>query len=292
MKQRGVVLLKEEGHPVQKCCQLLKLSSSRFYEWTKQLPSKRNIKKDLLTGEIKKAFKGSKATYGSPRIHKKLQRNGHKVGENTVAQVMAEEGLVARRKRAFRPKTTQNNPKDRKSARVFKIEEHRATRPNEYWASDLTYIPTDKEGFVYLVTVMDLYNREIKGWDLSASMGAENTKNALLEALRSTPGQLGGLVFHSDQGAQYSADIVRNKLSLLDITQSMSRKGNCYDNAFAESFFSTLKTELPRSRFKDLEDARKEIFEYIEIWYNRERLHSSLGYLSPLDYSGHNRHVA
>ena len=292
MKQRGVVLLKKEGHPVKKCCELLKFSTSRFYDWKKGLASKRSCKKNLLIGEIKKAFEKSKGTYGSPRIHKKLQREGHRVGENTVATIMAKEGIAARRKRAFRPKTTWNNPSDRKSARVFKIEEHKANRPNEFWASDLTYIPTEKEGFVYLVTVMDIYNREIKGWDLSDSMKAENTKNALLEALRTTPGQLGGLVFHSDQGSQYCADIVRNKLALLEITQSMSRKGNCYDNAFAESFFSTLKTELPRKKFKDLEDAKKAIFEYIEGWYNRERLHSSLGYLSPMDYIRQNRHVA
>ena len=206
-------------------------------------------------------FEESKAIYGSPRIHRRLQRDGHAVGENTVAKLMAGEGLRARRKRGFRPKTTLNNPNARKSARVFKIRDHKAIRLNQYWVSDLTYIPTDREGFVYLVTVMDLYNREIKGWNLSSSMEAENTKDALLEALRKAPGRLNSLVFHSDQGSQYCADIVRDKLSLLKITQSMSRKGNCYDNAFAESFFSTLKTELPRKKFRDLEDARREIFQ-------------------------------
>ena len=291
MKQRGVVLLKDEGHPVKKCCQLLTLSSSGFYHWRKKLPSKQSTKRALLKGKIRKAFEDSKATYGSPRIHKKLQQDGHVVGENTVANLMAENGLRARRKRGFRPKTTRNNPNDRKSARVFKIEDHKAIGPNQFRASDLTYIPTEREGFIYLVTVMDIYNREVRGLNLSSSMEAENTKDALLEALRTTPGPLDTLVFHSDQGSQYCADIVRDKLSLLNITQSMSRKGNCYDNAFAESFFSSLKTELPRKKFADLEDARKEIFKYIE-WYNRERLHSSLGYLSPLDYSGHNRHVA
>ena len=291
MKQHGVVLLKEEGHPVKKCCQLLKLSTSGFYHWKKEPPFKQSRENILLKGKVRKVFEDSKGTYGSPRIHKKLRQNGHRIGENTVAKIMAEEGLRARRKRGFRPKTTRNNPNDRKSARVFKIEDHEAVRPNQFWASDLTYIPTEREGFVYLVTVMDLYNREIKGWNLSNSMEAENTKTALLEALRVTPGRLEGLVFHSDQGSQYCANIIRDKLSLLKITQSMSRKGNCYDNAFAESFFSTLKTELPRKKFTDLEEARKEIFKYIE-WYNRERLHSSLGYLSPLDYSGHNRHVA
>jgi len=290
VKQHGVALLKDEGHPVQKCCRLLKVSASGFYRWNKRLPSK-SAGKALLKRQIKRAFENSKATYGSPRVHKKLQQEGHVVGENTVAGLMAEEGLRARRKKAFRPQTTKSNPKDRKSARVFKIEDHMATGPNQFWVSDLTYIPTEKEGFVYLVTVMDIHNREIKGWNLSNSMEAENTKDALLKALKMTSGPLDGLVFHSDQGAQYCADIVRDKLSLLKVTQSMSRRGNCYDNAFAESFFSSLKAELPRRKFTDLEDAGKEIFRYIE-WYNRERLHSSLGYSSPLDYGRHNRHVA
>ena len=291
MKRRGVVLLKDEGHPVKKSCRLLNISASGFYRWKKRHPSKRTTERALLKGKVRRIFEDSKAAYGSPRVHKKLQRDGHVVGENTIAKLMADEGLRARRKRGFRPKTTVNDPNAGKSARVFKIGEHKATRPNQYWVSDLTYIPMEGGGFVYLVTVMDLYNREIKGWSLSDTMEAENTKNALLSALRATSGRLDTLVFHSDQGSQYCADIVRDKLSLLKITQSMSRKGNCYDNAFAESFFSSLKTELPRKKFDDLEEAKREIFKYIE-WYNRERLHSSLGYLSPLDYGRHNRHVA
>ena len=241
--------------------------------------------------KIEKTFEDSKGTYGSPRIHKKLQQDGHRVGENTVANLMAIEGLRAKIKRGFRPKTTRNNPNERKSPRVFKIEKDVAVRPNQFWASDLTYIPTEKDGFVYLVTVMDLYNREVKGWNLDKTMKAENTKDALLMAIKATPGPLDALVFHSDQGVQYCAKIVRDRLDILNITQSMSRKGNCYDNAFAESFFSTLKTEIGREKFKDLEDTKREIFKYI-AWYNKERLHSSLGYLSPMDYSRHNRHVA
>ena len=142
-----------------------------------------------------------------------------------------------------------------------------------------------------MVTVMDLFNREIKGWDMSDSMEAINTKNALLEAIRRTSGPLSGLIFHSDQGVQYCSSEIRNKLNVLKITQSMSRKGNCYDNAFAESFFGTMKNELEFNYFKNLDEAKKEIFKYIN-WYNRQRMHSSLGYLSPVEYIKENRLAA
>lgn len=136
-----------------------------------------------------------------------------------------------------------------------------------------------------------LFNRQIKGWDVSDSMEAENTKNAVLKAVKGAPGRLGELVFHSDQGVQYCSDEVRKKLKTLDITQSMSRKGNCCDNAFVESFFHTLKNELEKTKFKDVEEARKMIREYIN-WYNRERIHSSLGYLSPMDYANQTNRCA
>ena len=226
MKYRGLTLLKEEGHPVNKCCELLRISPSGFYDWLKRGPSKREQRDEQLKAKIISIFGNSKKTYGSPRIQRTLQVNGEKVGKDKVAQLMREEGLSAKKKKAFRPKTTINNPSDKKSPRVFKIKETTVTGPNQVWASDLTYIPTGA-GFSYLVTVMDLYNREIKGWDVSDSMEAVNTKNALVEALRRTPGRLNGLVFHSDQGVQYCASDFREKLELLKITQSMSRTGNC-----------------------------------------------------------------
>lgn len=204
---------------------------------------------------------------------------------------MSELGLIARKKRAFKPKTTINNPMAIKSERIFKIEHDKPSRPNEVWASDLTYIPTDG-GFCYLVVIMDLFNREIKGWDLSDSMEAKNTKNALTKAVQKCPGTLEKTIFHSDQGIQYCSSLIRNRLGLLKMTQSMSRKGNCYDNAYAESFFSTLKTELAEMKFRNADDARKSVSDYIENWYNTKRMHSSLGYLSPVEYVQLNRHVA
>jgi len=225
-----------------------------------------------------------------PRIHRSLQNDGEVVGKNKVAELMKEEGLSARKKKAFRPKTTINNPSDKKSERVFKGDIETVTAPNQVWVSDLTYLPTGK-GFSYLVTVMDLYNREIKGWDVSDSMEAINTKNAFLKAVGGTSGKLTGLVIHSDQGVQYCSSEVRDKIKLLDVTQSMSRKGNCYDNSFAESFFGTLKNEMRVSHFQDLSEVKREVFRYIN-WYNRERLHSSLGYLSPVEYLNETRLAA
>ena len=290
MKYPIIVLLKAEGFAITRCCALLKVSCSGFYEWRKRTPSSRDQRNERLKEKIVSIFEKSKNRYGSPRVLKQLQREGEKVGKDKVANLMQEAGLSAKRKRAFRPKTTINNPTSTKAPRVFKIEENHVIKSNQVWASDLTYLPTDT-GFSYLVVVMDLFNREIKGWHVSDSMEAENTQKALLGALQSSPGELKSLTFHSDQGIQYCSSQIRNKLRLLNITQSMSRKGNCYDNAFVESFFHSLKTELEQQRFKNHEEARKQIFDYIN-WYNRERLHSSLGYMSPMEYVNQECHAA
>ena len=285
MTYRGIVLLKEEGHPVRTCCTLLKVSFSGFYTWFKRNLSKRRLEDGELKLKIIKFFGDSNETYGILRIQQSLRRMGFYVGKDRIARLMREEGLKVRIKKSFRPKTTINNPSDRKFPREYKIESHKVTGPNQVWVSDLTYIPTEKEGFVYLVVVMDVFNREIKGWDLSASMRAENTKNALINAIRSTLGKLNLLIFHTDQGIQNCSEVVRGKLRLLGITQSMSRKGYCYDNAHVESFFHTLKNEISKKTFRNLEDVRREVFKYIELWYNRKRLHSSLGYKSPIEYA-------
>lgn len=291
MKYRGIVLLSEEGHPVQLCCELLTVSTSGFYDWKSRLPSKRQRENEVLKSEIKEIHKVSKETYGSPRIKAALEAKGHFAGKDKVAKLMREENIRARQKKAFVPKTTINNPSDRKSERLFKIEETEVVKPNQVWASDLTYIPTE-EGFLYLVVVMDLFNRQIKGWDLSDSMEARQTVKAFLNAVKTFPGRPKDVIFHSDQGVQNCATDLREKLDLLGFEQSMSRKGNCYDNAFVESFFHSLKTELEEKIFKTHEEARKAIFEYIEAWYNNQRLHSSLGYKSPIEFEKQFRDVA
>lgn len=203
---------------------------------------------------------------------------------------MRESNLRAKGKKAFRPTTTINNPNDYKSPRVYKIEEHKIEKENEIWASDLTYIHTE-EGFCYLTVVLDLWNREIKGRNIALTMEAKNTKDAFLSAVQGSPGRLNKTIFHSDQGIQYCSKEVRDKIKLLDLTQPMSRKGNCYDNAFVESFFHSLKTELDHKVFENFEEAKEEIFEYID-WYNEKRLHSSLGHLSPRDYVKQDSHQA
>lgn len=284
MKYKGIVLLKNEGHCISLCCELLSVSSSGFYDWRKRGPSNREINNGEIKAKILDIFSDSKKTYGSPRIKAALEKSGDVVGKDRVARLMREEGLEARRKKAFRPKTTINNPSDNKSERVFKIEETKITKVNQVWVSDLTYIPT-LEGFSYLVTVMDLFNREIIGWDFSDSMESKHTSKALGRALANTEGKPSELIFHSDQGIQYCSGELRKRLDALKVVQSMSRKGNCYDNAFAESFFHTLKNELTEKTFTTREEARKSIFEYIECWYNTKRLHSSLGYLSPKEYA-------
>lgn len=282
--------MKEEGHPVKKCCELLKISYSGFYDWLNKGPSKRKERDGVLKAKILSIFGKSDESYGSPRILRALQNDGETIGKDKVAKLMREEGLSAKKKKAFRPKTTINNPNTKKSPRVFKGDESKVSGPNQVWVSDLTYLPTGK-GFSYLVTVMDIFNREIKGWDVSDSMEAINTKNALLMAIRSSHGPLNGLTFHSDQGIQYCSSDVREKLQLLNIEQSMSRKGNCYDNSFAESFFGTLKSEMRINHFGDLDEAKREVFRYLN-WYNRERMHSSLGYLSPVEYLNETRLAA
>jgi len=210
----------------------------------------------ILQGEhVGRCIKG-RGHLGNPGLGYKncFKRYGEKVGKHKVAKLMKKSGLSTKRKKAFRPKTTVNHPSSKKAPRLFKIEESEVTQKNQVWASDLTYTPTEA-GFCCLVIVMALFNREVKGWDVADSMDGENTKEALLEALRLSSGALKTLTFHSDQGIQYCSSSVRNKLAALKITQSMSRKGNCYDNAFVESFFHSLKTELEIDRFESHQEA-------------------------------------
>ena len=282
MKYRGIVLLSGEGHSVHACCELLDVSTSGFYDWKSRGPSSRQVANEALKSQIKEIHKESKGTYGSPRITAALHRKGQDIGEDRVAKLMKENGIRARQKKAFVPKTTVNNPEDKKSERLFKIESTEVNKPNQVWASDLTYIPTG-EGFLYLVVVLDLFTRQVKGWDLSDSMEAKQTVKAFINAVRNFKGRAEKVIFHSDQGIQNCAGELREKLSLLGFIQSMSRKGNCYDNAFVESFFHSLKNELEEKEFKTKEEARKAIFEYIEAWYNTKRLHSSLGYRTPTE---------
>ena len=280
-------MLSEEGHAVSTCCDVFGVSASGFYDWKSRGETPRKRRQKELAGKIGEIFHESKKTYGSPRVKAALERTGEQVGEATVAKIMREEGMTAKKKKAFKPKTTINNPSDKKSPRVFKIEKTQVIRADQCWASDLTYIPT-AEGFLYLVVVLDLFTRQVKGWSLSESMEACHTVAALIRAVAGMEGRPENLIYHSDQGSQYCDSDFRERLTSLGIIQSMSRKGNCYDNAYVESFFHSLKNELDEKIFSSKELARQEIFRYIETWYNTRRLHSSLGYLSPSEYAQQN----
>jgi transposase InsO family protein len=272
-----------DRHPVAVCCELFGVSRSGYYDWLKRPSSTRAQREEALEAKVVTAFVQNKGRYGSPRIARRLRNDGEVVSENKVAEIMREKGLSAMSRKAFRPTTTINNPSLKKSPRVYEIGETEVVSENQVWASDLTYIPM-KGRFLYLVIILDLYNRKVKSWTLEESMDASHTLQTLKGAVRETPGSLARLTFHSDQGSQYCSSTVRSSLKFLRITQSMSRKGNCYDNAFVESFFHTLKNELDIEHCESKQEVAAEIESYIS-WYNCERMHSSLDYLSPEEFT-------
>ena len=231
---------------------------------------------------IRCLFKAGRGTYGSPRIHSTLLQLGHKIGENRVARIMQKNGLVVHPRRGWRCATTQRNPRDSVAPNDLN-REFSASTVNEKWVTDVTFIPTD-EGWLYLASMIDLYNREIVGWSMGDSNDTALTLRALDMALEShNPPK--GLMHHSDRGSNYTAKEYVQALLDRGIQVSMSRKGNCWDNAVAESFFATIKKELiHRFKFKTRREAAAAIFEYIEVFYNRVRIHSQLGYTSPAQY--------
>ena len=273
-------LVDEKSHEVKSSCSLMGVCRSSFYS-IKTRPQQALVE-PLLHQRIRFHFDKNKGRYGSPRIASCLRDEGFCIGENKVAEIMRELGLRAAQKSSFKPKTTINDPVSNKAERVFKIEETEVTAPDQVWASDLTYLPF-LDRFLYLVIFIDLCTRKVKSWELSSNMKAHHTKQAFLSAVANTKGPLGGLVSHSDQGVQYCWSEYQQTLEFLSVTQSMSRKGNCYDNAFAESFFATLKRELDLNHCETEYQMKEEIAEYID-WYNKERKHSSLGQISPAEF--------
>jgi len=265
-------------------CRILGVSASGFYSWLKREPSERSKQDRSLLVEIERCHKASRSSYGSPRVFRSLKELGIKVGEKRVARLMRETGLVARTSRRFRVTTNSDhahpvapNLLDRRFSPSF------AEGPNRVWASDITYIPT-REGWLYLSVVLDLASRRVVGWSMQETAGSSLAINAIKMAL-SYRRPKSGMLHHSDRGIQYAATDFRRLLKSRRIECSMSRKGDCWDNAVTESFFATLKKELVSdSAWKTREEARAALFEWIEVWYNRERRHSSIGYLSPAEY--------
>ena len=280
MRYRFVWAEKAE-FPVVLICRMLEVSTSGFYRWTNRTESTRARSDRAVTLDIKAAHRASRGTYGSPRIHRELAAQGHKVGRHRVTRLMRENGLRGKQRRRFRT-TTQSNHR-RPVAPNTLDRQFAVTRPNVAWVGDITYVWT-LEGWLYLCVILDLYSRRVVGWAMSARIDQALTVRALSMALEACdPGP--GLIHHSDRGSQYAANDYQSLLRARGITCSMSRKGNCWDNAVAESFFATLKVEfIHESLFRTRSQATTEIFEYIEAFYNRVRRHSFIGYVSPQEF--------
>jgi transposase InsO family protein len=260
-------------------CQILEVARSGYYAWRDRRASVRAQRRDELIERIRQVHDASRGTYGSPRVTVELKEQGIDVCENTVAKYMREDDVFVKPQRRFVPRTTDSDHPHPLAPNVLD-RNFEGTAPNQKWACDLTYVYTE-EGWLYLSVVIDLFSRKVVGWSMSDGLQAEGVAEALEMAIaRRKPAA--GLLHHSDRGVQYACALYRSLLDGHDIACSMSRPGNCYDNAVAESFFGTLKTELVnRRRYRTRAAARSSIFEWIECWYNRRRRHSSLGYLSP-----------
>jgi putative transposase len=267
-------------YSIKECCRALNVSRSGYYQWVGAEPSLRAKEEAKLLEQIVEVFEANKERYGSPRVTRELRRQGVGCGENRVARLMRENELAARRKKAFRPRTTIAG--ERVAPNLIKDLEPSA--PDQIWVSDITYVST-LEGWLYLAVILDLFSRKVVGWKLGETLQSELVVAALKNALVSRQPEA-GLYFHSDQGSQYSSDAVRKPLRVIGANLSMSAAGNCYENAKAEAFFSTLKGECfpERQVFGTKAEARREIFEYIETYYNNTRLHSALDYQAPVQY--------
>lgn len=269
-------------------CRVLEVSPAGLYAWRRRpRPSPREEREAELRGQIHEIHAGSRGTYGSPRVHAQLKKNDVQAGKSRVERLMRKDGLQGKVKRRFRTTTDSEhalpvapNTLDRK----FQVE-----GPDQVWAGDITFIPMASGGFLYLAVILDLYSRRVVGWALAAHMRSELVESALDMALGArVPAP--NMIHHSDRGGQYASSAYRAKLEVLGTQVSMSRRGNCYDNAVVESFNGTLKQELVHeARWTSYAEARAALHDYLEVFYNRRRLHSSLGYLSPADYEASRR---
>jgi putative transposase len=259
-------------------CRVLGMAPSRYYDWERKQQSERARQQAELLALIRRIFAKFRGRYGAPRVHDQLTREGLRVSRKRVARLMREAGLRAKGRRKYKA-TTDSNHALPVAPNLLERDFH-AERPDTVWVSDITYIWT-REGWMYLAVILDLYSRKVVGWSLAERMTAALVSNALDAAVRLRRPKP-GLVFHSDRGSQYASYALRHRLWRHGMRQSMSRKGDCWDNAVAESFFATLKKELIRDRAFDTRGAaRAEVFEYIEVFYNRQRAHSLLSYETP-----------
>lgn len=287
MKFKMVEELALEQQDVAWCCKVLCVSRSGYYEWRNRPLSVRKVEDQKLSEKINKIWQDSRETYGLPRIMDQLKKADMKCGKSRLARIMKENKIQGAGRKKFKIRTTDSNHSLPIADRVFKTEiaAEQVTKPNQFWGGDITYIPTE-EGWLFLAIFLDLFTRKIVGHSMQDHMRTDLVLNALDMGLRrQMMTREDELVAHTDRGCQFAADIYRDRLTACGVTASMSRRGNCYDNAFVESFFRTLKVELVyRREFKTQDEAKAAIFEFIEVWYNRQRTHSSLDYKTPVEY--------
>lgn len=277
----------ESEHDVKRMCRVLGVSRSGYYAWRSRPKSERTQASDKLLVRIREEYWLSRKTYGSPRIHAALRKKGVHCSRKRVARLMRLGQIVARKARRRIPHTTQRDPKALPAPNVLN-QDFSSPAPDRKWVGDITYIDT-AEGWLYLAAVLDLFSRRVVGWAMDEQMETSLVQNAWKIAI-SQRNPSTELLHHSDQGSQYTSDLYQRSLATHHCQVSMSRVGNCFDNAAMESFFSTLKAECADHQFDTRAQARTTIFEYIEAWYNRQRLHSTLNYLSPVEFERKSRH--
>ena len=273
---------RRQDYPLSVMCEALGVTRAGYYAWARRReapPGPREARREELAAKIREAHQDSRCTYGSPRVYQALKAEGVEVCENTVAKVMREEGIRSKVRRRFKVRTTDSAHGHPVAPNVLD-RQFCADAPDRKWAADVTYVATG-EGWLYLAVVLDLCSRKVVGWAMADHLRAELCVDALDMALkRRRPGA--GLIHHSDRGVQYACGQYRDLLRSQGICCSMSRAGDCYDNAAVESFFKTLKAELVyHEDYQTGEQARRSVFEYVEVFYNRKRLHSGLGYQTP-----------
>ena len=285
----GFIQTEKATYPTRVLCRVLAVSCSGFYAWCRRGTSARVREDAVLKVAVRAAHRASGKRYGSPRIHAELKANDHLVARKRVARLMREEGLAGQRKRRFRV-TTESKHSHPIAPNVLK-RNFTAPALNKVWVGDITYIWT-REGWIYLAALLDLHSRRVVGWSMDSQLDRSLALDALRMALKTRRPEP-GLVHHSDRGVQYASGEYRRQLRRHGMVCSMSRKGDCWDNAVAESFFSTLKAELVhRTDFVSRSHARAAVFEYIEAFYNRRRRHSALGYISPVEHEAASRQSA
>jgi len=270
-----------ETFRVSALCAVLGVSRSGYYEWRERPPSERALENERLLGLIRQVHADSRENYGERKTWEALRAQGESCGRHRVARLRRLDGLTAKRVRRFRLAYAARNSEP--PAPNLLNWDFTTTKPNRVWVTDITFVPT-RRGWLYVATMVDLFSRRVVGWAMSQRIDQQLVVDALHMAIRQRRPQH-GLIVHSDQGQQYAGSAYRTVLQQHGIVQSMSRKGNCLDNAVAESFFSNLKNELVHHIvFEDRDEARTAIFDYMEVFYNRKRLHQSLGFTSPIDF--------